>query len=58
MRHSPVADLIAIGGEDGIVRLYEVLEETSDCCLQYKKSFERQESRILAISWHPRGKVI
>ena len=57
MRHSPVEDVVAIGGEDGIVRLYEVLEDTTDCCLQYSKCFERQESRILSIAWHPRGKV-
>ena len=57
MKHSPTQDLIAIGGEDGIVRLYDVIDTTDDNCLQYNKSFERQDSRILSICWHPRGKV-
>ena len=57
MKHSPTQDLIAIGGEDGIVRLYDVIDTIDDNCLQYNKSFERQDSRILSICWHPRGKV-
>jgi len=51
MKHSPTQDLIAIGGEDGIVRLYDVIDTTDDNCLQYNKSFERQDSRILSICW-------
>jgi len=58
MKHSPTQDLIAIGGEDGIVRLYDVIDTTDDNCLQYNKSFERQDSRILSICWHPRGKSL
>lgn len=58
MKKSPNGELIAVGGEDGIVRIYEVMDTKTDCCLQYSRSFERQDSRILSISWHPRGKVI
>ena len=59
MRHHPQLDIIAIGGEDGIIRLYDVIEisHPMEPCLQYSKSFERQESRILSLFWHPRGKV-
>ena len=59
MRHHPELDIIAIGGEDGIIRLYEIIDvsDPMEPCLQYSKSFERQESRILSLYWHPRGKV-
>ena len=42
-----------------VVRLYEVIEvnDPEEPCLLYLKSFERQESRILSLYWHPRGKV-
>ena len=54
---SPDGEVLAVGGEDGIVRIYEINDTQTDCCLQYSRSFERQDSRILSISWHPRGKV-
>ena len=57
MKMSPDGEVLAVGGEDGIVRIYEINDTQTDCCLQYSRSFERQDSRILSISWHPRGKV-
>jgi len=60
MRHHPELDMVAVGGEDGIIRLYEIIETSDDAepCLIYSKSFERQESRILSLYWHPRGKQL
>ncbi|XP_020311894.1 U3 small nucleolar RNA-associated protein 4 homolog [Oncorhynchus kisutch] len=42
---------LAIGCEDGTVKLFEVLEEH----IQFERNLDRQKGRIISLSWHPSG---
>uniref|UniRef100_A0A673ZEQ6 UTP4 small subunit processome component n=1 Tax=Salmo trutta TaxID=8032 RepID=A0A673ZEQ6_SALTR len=45
---------LAIGCEDGTVKLFEVLEER----IQFERNLDRQKGRIISLSWHPSGTQI
>ncbi|XP_023682827.2 U3 small nucleolar RNA-associated protein 4 homolog [Paramormyrops kingsleyae] len=42
---------LAVGCEDGSVKLFEVLPEK----IRFEKNLDRQKGRILSLSWHPSG---
>ncbi|KAM9754844.1 LOW QUALITY PROTEIN: U3 small nucleolar RNA-associated protein 4 homolog [Menidia menidia] len=46
--------LLAVGCEDGTVKLFEVLEER----IQFQRNLDRQKGRIISLSWHPSGTKI
>ncbi|KAM8891989.1 LOW QUALITY PROTEIN: U3 small nucleolar RNA-associated protein 4 homolog [Spinachia spinachia] len=46
--------LLAVGCEDGTVKLFEVLKER----IQFQRNLDRQKSRIISLSWHPSGTLI
>uniref|UniRef100_A0A668A8L0 UTP4 small subunit processome component n=1 Tax=Myripristis murdjan TaxID=586833 RepID=A0A668A8L0_9TELE len=45
---------LAIGCEDGTVKIFEVLEET----IRFQRNLDRQKGRIISLSWHPSGALI
>jgi len=49
-----VNDCVAVGCEDGSVRLFEVLTDS----LMYMRSLDKQEGRILSLDWSYDGKII
>ncbi|XP_068595542.1 U3 small nucleolar RNA-associated protein 4 homolog [Brachionichthys hirsutus] len=46
--------LLAVGCEDGTVKMFEILEER----IQFKRSLDRQKGRIVCLSWHSSGTLI
>ncbi|XP_077568215.1 U3 small nucleolar RNA-associated protein 4 homolog [Stigmatopora nigra] len=46
--------LLAVGCEDGTVKIFEILEDR----IQFQRNLERQKSRIMSLSWHPSGKLL
>ncbi|XP_028304223.1 U3 small nucleolar RNA-associated protein 4 homolog [Gouania willdenowi] len=46
--------LLAVGCEDGTVKMFEVLEEK----IQFQRNLDRQKGRIISLSWHPSGTKI
>ena len=50
MAASPRANILAIGGEDGIVRLFRYYNQTR---LEYVKSLPTSGARVLSIAYHP-----
>uniref|UniRef100_A0A3Q2ZFD0 UTP4 small subunit processome component n=1 Tax=Hippocampus comes TaxID=109280 RepID=A0A3Q2ZFD0_HIPCM len=46
--------LLAVGCEDGTVKIFEILEDR----IQFQRSFDRQKCRIISLSWHPSGKLL
>ncbi|KAA8590602.1 hypothetical protein FQN60_014536 [Etheostoma spectabile] len=46
--------LLAVGCEDGTVKMFEVLEER----IQFQRNLDRQKGRIISLSWHPSGTLI
>ncbi|XP_072242835.1 U3 small nucleolar RNA-associated protein 4 homolog [Leuresthes tenuis] len=46
--------LLAVGCEDGTVKIFEVLEER----IQFQRNLDRQKGRIISLSWHPSGAQI
>ncbi|XP_060075369.1 U3 small nucleolar RNA-associated protein 4 homolog [Ylistrum balloti] len=50
----PTGKLLAAGTEDGCV----VIFDTENNSLEFKRSFDKQESRILCIAWHSAGETI
>uniref|UniRef100_A0A8D0GKV0 UTP4 small subunit processome component n=1 Tax=Sphenodon punctatus TaxID=8508 RepID=A0A8D0GKV0_SPHPU len=47
----PTGTQLAIGCEDGSVKLFQVLADQ----IQFERSLDRQKGRILSLSWHPSG---
>ncbi|XP_069575492.1 U3 small nucleolar RNA-associated protein 4 homolog [Brachyistius frenatus] len=45
---------LAVGCEDGTVKMFDVLEDR----IQFQKNLDRQKGRILSLSWHPSGSLI
>uniref|UniRef100_A0A672R687 U3 small nucleolar RNA-associated protein 4 homolog n=1 Tax=Sinocyclocheilus grahami TaxID=75366 RepID=A0A672R687_SINGR len=45
---------LAVGCEDGTVKLFEVNEDS----IQFERNLDRQKSRIVSLSWHPSGSKI
>uniref|UniRef100_A0A8C1ZJH7 UTP4 small subunit processome component n=1 Tax=Cyprinus carpio TaxID=7962 RepID=A0A8C1ZJH7_CYPCA len=45
---------LAVGCEDGTVKLFEVNEDK----IQFERNLDRQKSRIISLSWHPSGSKI
>ncbi|XP_029953074.1 U3 small nucleolar RNA-associated protein 4 homolog isoform X1 [Salarias fasciatus] len=43
--------LLAVGCEDGTVKVFDVLPEK----IQFQKNLDRQKGRIMSLSWHPDG---
>jgi len=50
MQASPRTPLLAVGGEDGVVRLFQYDESNR---LYYFKSFPSSGTRVLSIAYHP-----
>ncbi|TKS73737.1 U3 small nucleolar RNA-associated protein 4 -like protein [Collichthys lucidus] len=46
--------LLAVGCEDGTVKMFEILSER----IQFQRNLDRQKGRIISLSWHPSGKLI
>lgn len=46
--------LLAVGCEDGTVKLFDILQEK----IQFQKNLDRQKGRIMSLSWHPAGTQI
>ncbi|XP_075998606.1 U3 small nucleolar RNA-associated protein 4 homolog [Genypterus blacodes] len=47
-------NLLAVGCEDGTVKLFEILEHG----IQFQRNLDRQKGRIISLSWHPSGSQI
>ncbi|KAK0155993.1 U3 small nucleolar RNA-associated protein 4 [Merluccius polli] len=45
---------LAVGCEDGTVKIFELLEDT----VQFQKNLDRLKNRVLSLSWHPSGTQI
>ncbi|XP_051580031.1 U3 small nucleolar RNA-associated protein 4 homolog [Myxocyprinus asiaticus] len=45
---------LAVGCEDGTVKLFEVNEDK----IQFERNLDRQKGRIISLSWHPSGSKI
>uniref|UniRef100_A0A3B5BA00 UTP4 small subunit processome component n=1 Tax=Stegastes partitus TaxID=144197 RepID=A0A3B5BA00_9TELE len=45
---------LAVGCEDGTVKLFEILKEK----IQFQRNLDRQKSRIISLCWHPSGAQI
>ncbi|CAL8357813.1 unnamed protein product [Lota lota] len=45
---------LAVGCEDGTVKIFDLLEDT----IQFQRNFDRLKSRVLSLSWHPSGTQI
>ncbi|KAM9351645.1 U3 small nucleolar RNA-associated protein 4 homolog [Symphorus nematophorus] len=43
--------LLAVGCEDGTVKMFEILEER----IRFQRNLDRQKGRIISLSWHPSG---
>lgn len=43
--------LLAVGCEDGTVKMFEILDEK----IQFQRNLDRQKGRIVSLSWHPSG---
>ncbi|KAJ7997735.1 hypothetical protein DPEC_G00215210 [Dallia pectoralis] len=51
---SPQGTHLAVGCEDGTVKLFEVQAES----VQFERNLDRQKGRIISLSWHPSGTQI
>ncbi|XP_034389919.1 U3 small nucleolar RNA-associated protein 4 homolog [Cyclopterus lumpus] len=46
--------LLAVGCEDGTVKMFEVLEDR----IQFQRNLDRQKGRIISLCWHPSASLI
>ncbi|KAJ3206882.1 U3 small nucleolar RNA-associated protein [Dinochytrium kinnereticum] len=53
---SPRHDEVAIGCEDGTVRVFSV--EGTPGTIEYKATFDRQDGRILSVAYHPTQPIL
>ncbi|KAM6946210.1 U3 small nucleolar RNA-associated protein 4 homolog [Aplochiton taeniatus] len=51
---NPQETHLAVGCEDGTVKLFEIKEES----VQFERNLDRQKGRILSLCWHPSGTLI
>ncbi|XP_054856192.1 U3 small nucleolar RNA-associated protein 4 homolog [Eublepharis macularius] len=51
MAADPTGAQLAVGCEDGSVKLFHVLPER----IQFERSLDRQKGRVLSVSWHSSG---
>ncbi|XP_031420781.1 U3 small nucleolar RNA-associated protein 4 homolog isoform X2 [Clupea harengus] len=51
---NPQGTHLAVGCEDGTVKLFEILEDK----IQFERNLDRKKGRILSLSWHPSGTKI
>jgi len=51
---SPDGTSIALGCDDGSL----ILVDVEDGNFEYSRSLERQNSRVLSLSWHPNGEIL
>lgn len=54
LRSNPQGTLLAVGCEDGTVKIFEVLDDR----IQFQRNLDRQKGRIISVSWHPSGTKI
>nr|CAB3231310.1 cirhin-like [Phallusia mammillata] len=54
MALSPDENQIAIGCEDGSVKIFDVTDKS----VSYERTFDKQEGRILSIAWHAGGDIL
>ncbi|XP_072291813.1 U3 small nucleolar RNA-associated protein 4 homolog [Eucyclogobius newberryi] len=47
-------NLLAVGCEDGTVKVFEILDDR----IQFQRNLDRQKGRIISVSWHPSGTKI
>ncbi|KAJ3027734.1 UNVERIFIED_CONTAM: U3 small nucleolar RNA-associated protein [Siphonaria sp. JEL0065] len=58
MAVSPSGKEIAIGCEDGCVRVFEIAPVGSSDCVVYKAACDRQDNRILSVAYHPTKPIV
>jgi U3 small nucleolar RNA-associated protein 4 len=51
---NPTGEVMAIGCEDGMIRLFRVLEKG----LEYLSVLEKQETKVLSLAWHPYKPIV
>ncbi|XP_056908161.1 U3 small nucleolar RNA-associated protein 4 homolog [Takifugu flavidus] len=51
---NPQGTLLAVGCEDGTVKMFEILEQR----IQFQRNLDRQKGRIISLSWHSSGALI
>ncbi|EMP33369.1 Cirhin [Chelonia mydas] len=51
MAADPSGTELAVGCEDGSVKLFQVLPDK----IQFERSLDRQKGRVMSLSWHPSG---
>lgn len=51
---NPQGTLLAVGCEDGTVKMFEIVDEG----IQFQRNLDRQEGRIVSLSWHPSGTLL
>ncbi|KAJ3252444.1 U3 small nucleolar RNA-associated protein [Boothiomyces macroporosus] len=54
MQVNPSQQVLAVGCEDGVVRLFRIVENG----LEYLSALERQSSRVVSLAWHPHKPII
>ncbi|XP_062403581.1 U3 small nucleolar RNA-associated protein 4 homolog isoform X1 [Sardina pilchardus] len=51
---NPQGTHLAVGCEDGTVKLFEVLEDS----IRFERNLDRKKGRVLSLCWHPSGTKI
>jgi U3 small nucleolar RNA-associated protein 4 len=51
---NPTNDVIAMGCEDGVIRLFRVVEHG----LEYLSALEKQNTKVLSLAWHPYKPIV